>query len=111
MKTIAATIAMLLVGMVLVAMVLMAISLTANAASKTPRSRVGDTFQTFRDELPKVIGPNKRATLRLLPSSSRYEFHHDIWHTPGKAMIHKECAYDARNDPGKASCQTVWAHI
>ena len=100
-----------LVMMAAVMLLLMAMVFAAHAESKSPRARVGDTFRTFREEMPKVIGPNKRTTLRLLPSSSRYEFHHDIWHTPGRAMIHKECAYDARNDPGEASCQTVWAHI
>ncbi len=99
------------VGVVFMMFVLFFLALTAHAANKTPKTpRIAESFQTFRAELPKVIGPSKR-TLRLPPSSTRYEFHHDTWRTFGKAMIFKECAYDFKNDPGEASCQTVWAHI
>ncbi len=94
---------MLLVGFLLVGFVLMAIAITSHAGSKTPKSRVSEAFQTFQTELPRAP--------RLPPSSTHYEFHHDVWHTPGKAMIHKECAYDFKSDPGEASCQMVWAHI
>jgi hypothetical protein len=84
LKNVAVTIAILVVGMVLVVMVLVAIALTARAEGKT---------------------------LRLPPSSARYQYDHDLWHRSGKAWIHVECPYGPRDDPGEASCQTVWARI
>lgn len=89
---------------------LLTTAIGAHTKGKTPRTRVGEVFQTFKTELPKVIGPTKHA-LRLPPSSSTYLFDHDIWHWSGKAIFHQECPFDFRNDPGEASCRLVWAAI
>lgn len=76
----------------------------AKDKSKSPAARVDSAFGAMTDLLAQK-------TLRLPPSSNTYQFHHDIFHFSGKTIIHKECPYDAKNDPGEASCIMVWAAI